>query len=194
MRKQRKERGDSQMIIRKAEHKRDYTCVSNEILQRKDMSMRAKGLLVYLLSLPENWEIHKTELQKHFTDGRDAVFRAFEELEKKGYIQVKKYRDQEGKFRVDYTVYEEPIKPQHPERNYRYGTTDTVFQEVINKYKQSKHKEEKKDFLKKEEKQKQEESTEEEIKKLEEKIATAPKWLKKYLISIKEKKESQNLQ
>lgn len=188
------ERGDSQMIIRKAEHKRDYTCVSNEILQRKDMSMRAKGLLVYLLSLPADWELHKTELPKHFTDGRDAVFRAFEELEKLGYIQGKKFREK-GRIQYQYTVYEEPIKPQHyPERNYRYGKTDTVFQEVINNYKQNIHKEEKKDFLKKEEKQKQEESTEEEIKKLEEKIATAPKWLKKYLISIKEKKEVQKQQ
>ena len=191
------------MIVRKAEHKSNYTCISNEILQRKDLSMRAKGLLVYLLSLPETWEIHKTELQKHFTDGRDAVFRAFEELEKKGYIQVKRYRDQEGKFRVQYTVYEEPIKPQHyPERNYRYGSTDTVFQKVISTHKQSIYKREEEFFSKKEDqKQEQKESTqeaseciEEEIKKLEAQIATAPKWLKKHLIELKRKKESQILQ
>ena len=187
------------MIIKKEEHKNNYTCITNDILQRKDMSMQAKGLLVYLLSLPEDWEIHKSEVWKHFSNGRDAVYRAFEELERKGYIQVKKFRDEKGRIQYQYTVYEEPITPQHyPERNYRNGKPETVFQEVINNYKQSKHKEEKKDFLKKEEKQKHEESTqeacisiEEEIKKLEEKIATAPKWLKGYLISIKEKKESQ---
>jgi DNA-binding transcriptional MocR family regulator len=184
------------MIIRKAEHKRDYTCISNEILQRKDMSMRAKGLLVYLLSLPEDWEIHKTELWKHFTDGRDAVFRAFEELEKNGYIQGKRYRDQEGKFRVQYTVYEEP---QTPELKTRYGPTDTVFQKVISTYKQSIYKEEKKDFFKKEnQKQEKKESTQKEekntsmsIEEIEAQIATAPKWLKKYLIELKQSKESQ---
>ena len=187
------------MIIKKKEHKNNYTCVSNEILQRKDLSMQAKGLLVYLLSLPEDWELHKSEVWKHFSNGRDAVYRAFEELERKGYIQGKKFRDEKGRIQYQYTVYEEPITPQYyPELKNRHGKTDTVFQEVINTYKQSIHKEEKKDFLKKEEKQKQKESTqeacisiEEEIKKLEEKIATAPKWLKKYLISIKEKKEVQ---
>lgn len=163
--------------------------------------MRAKGLLVYLLSLPETWEIHKTEVWKHFTDGRDAVFRAFEELEKKGYIQVKKYRDQEGKFRVEYTVYEEPQKTQHsPELKTRYGSTDTVFQKVISTYKQSKHKREVEFFSKKEEPkpkestQKEEISIEEEIKKIETQIASAPAWLQRHLIELKKKKESQNLQ
>lgn len=158
--------------------------------------MRAKGLLVYLLSLPETWEIHKTELQKHFTDGRDAVFRAFEELEKKGYIQVKKYRDQEGKFRVEYTVYEEPIKPQHyPDRNYRCGSTATVFQKVLSTNKQSKHKREVEFFSKKEEPkpkestQKEEISIEEEIKKIETQIASAPAWLQRHLIELKKRKE-----
>lgn len=183
------------MIVRKAEHKRDYTCVSNEILQRKDMSMQAKGLLVYLLSLPEDWELHKSEVWKHFSNGRDAVYRAFEELERKGYIQGKKYRDEKGRIQYQYTVYEEPNYPELKNRN---GKTDTVFQEVISNYKQSKYKEVKKDFFKKENQKQEKEntqgpsiSTEEEIKKIEAQIATAPKWLKKYLISIKEKKESQ---
>lgn len=196
MRKQRKERGDRMMIIKKKEHKHNYTCVSNEILQRKDMSMQAKGLLVYLLSLPADWEVHKSEIWKHFSNGRDAVYRAFDELERKGFIQVKKYRDEKGKFRVQYTVYEEPNIPE-PDLKNRHGKTDTVFQEVINKYKQSIHT---KDFFKKEN-QKQKESTQKEekntsmsIEEIEAQIATAPKWLKKYLIELKQSKESQNLQ
>lgn len=193
------------MIVRKAEHKSEYTCISNEILQRKDLSMRAKGLLAYLLSLPENWELHKTEVQKHFTDGRDAVFHAFQELERKGYIQGKKYRDEKGLFRYQYTVYEEPQTiPHNPERINRYGPTVSVNTHIKSTKKQSIYKEEKKDFFKKENQkqepkestQKEEENTsisiEEEIKKLEEEIATAPTWLKKHLIELKRKKESQN--
>lgn len=184
------------MIVRKAEHKNNYTCVSNEILQRKDMSMRAKGLLVYLLSLPEDWELHKTEVQKHFTDGRDAVFRAFEELEQLGYIQGKKFRDEKGRIQYQYTVYEEPIKPLHnPERVYRYGPTVSVNTHIKSTKKQSIYKEEKKDFFKKENQkestQEASECIEEEIKKLEAQIATAPTWLKKHLIELKRKKESQ---
>jgi hypothetical protein len=163
--------------------------------------MRAKGLLMYLLSLPENWELHKTEVWKHFTDGRDAVFRAFDELERKGFIQGKKYRDEKGKFRVQYTVYEEPQKTQNsPQLKNRYGSTDTGKQEVKSTHKQSIYKREEEFFSKKEDqKQEQKESTqeaseciEEEIKKLEAQIATAPMWLKKHLIAIKKQKESQN--
>lgn len=190
------------MIIKKKEHKNNYTCVSNEILQRKDLSMQAKGLLVYLLSLPEDWEIHKSEVWKHFSNGRDAVYRAFEELERKGYIQGKKYRDKKGRIQYQYTVYEEPITPEYyPERNYRNGKPETVFQEVISNYKQSKYKEVKKDFFKKENQKQEKESTqkaciniEEELKNLERQIVSAPPWLKKYLISIKEKKEVQKQQ
>lgn len=187
MRKQRKERGDRMMIIKKKEHKHNYTCVSNEILRRKDLSMQAKGLLVYLLSLPADWEIHKSEVWKHFANGRDAVYRAFEELERKGYIQGKTYRDKLGRFQHQYTVYEEPNI--EPDLKYRNGKTDTVFQEVINKYKQNIHK---KDFFKKEEKENTQEpsiSTEEELKILESQIASAPSWLKKHLIELKKRKE-----
>lgn len=183
------------MIIKKKEHKNNYTCVSNEILQRKDLSMQAKGLLVYLLSLPEDWEIHKSEVWKHFSNGRDAVYRAFEELERKGYIQGKKYRDEKGRFQHQYIVYEEPTTQYYPELKNRHGKTETVFQEVISTYKQSKYK---KDFFKKENQKQEKESTqkacisiEEELKNLERQIASAPPWLKKYLISIKEKKEVQ---
>lgn len=201
MRKQRKERGDRKMIIKK-EHKHNYTCVSNEILQRNDLSMQAKGLLVYLLSLPEDWEVHKSEIWKHFRNGRDAVYRAFEELERKGYITGKKYRDKKGRFRVEYTVYEEPnITETEPDLRNRNGKTAAVFQEVINKYKQSIYiKEEKKDFFKKEEPkpkestQKEEKSIEEEIKKIETQIASAPAWLQRHLIELKRKKESQKQQ
>lgn len=181
------------MIIKKKEHKHNYTCVSNEILQRNDLSMQAKGLLVYLLSLPQDWEVHKSEIWKHFSNGRDAVYRAFEELERKGYITGKKYRDKKGRFRVEYTVYEEPnITETEPDLKNRNGKTAAVFQEVINKYKQNIHK---KDFFKKEN-QKQEESTQKEekntsmsIEEIEAQIATAPKWLKKYLIELKQSKE-----
>lgn len=63
-----------------------FTIIPNAMIQRKDMSARAKGLLCYLLSLPKDWVLYRSEVQEHFTEGRDAVYTAFDELIEKGYV------------------------------------------------------------------------------------------------------------
>jgi len=87
----------------------------NEIVQRPDLSMEAKGLMCYLLSLPETWDLHISKLYKSarndkyvFTNGRKPVERAMEELIKKGY--VKKFQGVNKRKDTKYTVYETPIQ------------------------------------------------------------------------------------
>lgn len=75
-------------LIRRKKRETEFTILPNDMLQRRDMSMKSKGLLAYLLSLPPNWEIKKTELQNHFKDGREAVTSAFDELVEMQYISV----------------------------------------------------------------------------------------------------------
>jgi len=157
--------------------------------------MQAKGLLAYLLSLPADWEVHKTEIYKHFRNGRDSVFRAWKELEQLGYITEKKYRDKKGRFQTQYTIYEEPHKPQHyPERNYRYGLSDAEFQEVQNTNIQSLYiaeKPKRKIRNGQERQEKSIEELEEELEELKRVLTTSPKWLKEYINKEIEKKEKQ---
>ena len=71
----------------------NYTIVNNEILRRKDLSWKAKGMLVYILSLPDDWVIYLDEVVKHATDGKDSFRSGWKELEEAGYVQRKPIRE-----------------------------------------------------------------------------------------------------
>jgi hypothetical protein len=64
-----------------------YTVIGNEAAQDSSLSWKARGLLVYLLSLPRDWNIRISELANHATDGYDSTKRAMDELLKSGYIK-----------------------------------------------------------------------------------------------------------
>lgn len=83
----------------------NFMMMQRHPLQRSDMTMRAKGLLAYLMSLPHDWMIHRTELVSHFKDGKDAVFAALNELIALGYVVRQQGRGTKGKFaEVNYTA------------------------------------------------------------------------------------------
>jgi hypothetical protein len=64
-----------------------YTVIGNAAAQDSQISWKAKGLLIYLLSLPKDWNIRISELAAHATDGYDSTKRAMDELLAAGYIQ-----------------------------------------------------------------------------------------------------------
>lgn len=74
------------------------------------LSWKAKGLLVYLLSKPDDWHVYEADLVKRSTDGRDAVRAGLRELEKYGYMIREQLRGENGSFsRNEYIVYERPV-------------------------------------------------------------------------------------
>jgi hypothetical protein len=83
--------------IRKSKSTERFTVIPNGILEDKALSLKAIGLLCYLLRLPSNWIINKTSLHRHLKDGRDAVLAAFKELQDAGYIETEEIREK-GKF------------------------------------------------------------------------------------------------
>jgi len=83
--------------------------ISRKTLQDSRLSFKAKGLLSYLLSLPDNWEIHLKEIAKHSTDKLTAIKTATKELVAAGYITMSQGKDAKGRFvSYEYTVYEHP--------------------------------------------------------------------------------------
>lgn len=86
----------------------DYTTINNKFLKRKDLSWKAKGILSYLLSLPDDWELHFNELKKNATDGKTSTRSGLDELKDSGYIIYTKTRDDKGKFVHNYDIYEIP--------------------------------------------------------------------------------------
>ena len=78
------------MIVR-SKVKQNYTIIRNDILTNKNISLKAKGLLCLLLSLPNDWVIYKTQLSDFSSDGRDATTNAFNELVELGFaIKIEK--------------------------------------------------------------------------------------------------------
>lgn len=91
--------------------KSNFTAVPNKALHNKNISWKAKGLLCYLLSLPEDWSIFKKDLKNRSTDGYDGMLSGFIELEKYGYIETVICKE-DGLFGggVDYIIHDSPIR------------------------------------------------------------------------------------
>jgi len=121
--------------IVKSKSSGNYTIIPNAMVNDVEMSLKAKGLLVYLLSLPTDWVIYKSEIQNHHTDGRDSVASAFKELEIRGYILSIEIRNSKGHFKgFNYIVYENP-KTENPklENQPLLNTNNTNTNNINNK-------------------------------------------------------------
>ena len=91
-------------------HKTDnYTVMSNHHFKEREMSLKAKGLLSLMLSLPDTWNYSISGLVTLSKDGKDSVMSALSELEKFGYLKRTQVTNSKGQFAgVEYNIYEIP--------------------------------------------------------------------------------------
>ena len=100
---------DDEMAVFRVEKNRGYTVMSNHHLRNKDLSLKAKGLLSQMLSLPEDWDFTLKGLSLINREQIDAIRAAVRELEQAGYIVRSRERDSQGRLRgADYIIYEQP--------------------------------------------------------------------------------------
>ena len=103
------------MAVFRVERNTGYTVMSNHHLRNKELSLKAKGLLSQMLSLPEDWDYTLAGLSHINREKIDAIREAVKELEKAGYIVRSRERDEKGRLRgADYVIYEQP-QPREPE-------------------------------------------------------------------------------
>lgn len=101
------------MAVFRIEKNRDYTVMSNHHLRNRSLSLKAKGLLSMMLSLPEEWNYTTRGLASICKEGTDSIGTALKELERAGYIVRNRLRDSKGKIMdVEYVIYETPHEPQ----------------------------------------------------------------------------------
>ena len=92
----------------------NYTVMSNHHFKEKKMSLKAKGLLSLMLSLPDDWDYSISGLATLSKDGKDSIMSALAELEKFGYLTRKRLTDEKGRFAgVEYNIFEIP-QPKEP--------------------------------------------------------------------------------
>ena len=103
------------MAVFRIERTRDYTVMSNHHLRDKALSLKSKGLLSMMLSLPEDWNYTTRGFAKICKEGVDAIGGALRELEAAGYIVRHQMRDRQGRISdTEYVIYEQP-QPKAPD-------------------------------------------------------------------------------
>ena len=104
------------MAVFRIDKTRDYTVMSNHHLRNTELSLKAKGLLSLMLSLPDNWDYTTKGLARICKDGVDSICAAVRELEEHGYVIRERVRGANGQLgSIEYTILEQPAEPS-PER------------------------------------------------------------------------------
>ena len=100
------------MAVFRIEKTRDYTVMSNYHLRDRSLSLKAKGLLSLMLSLPENWDYTMKGLARICKDGIDSISGGIRELEAHGYLVRARVRNENGQLgSIEYTILEQPKEP-----------------------------------------------------------------------------------
>ena len=138
----------------KKKFKHGFTTISNDALRDTDLSLKAKGLLAYMLALPDDWRFSAERIAKEHTDGIDSVKSTLHELERCGYLTRTLLRTQQGVFSGylyeirDYKSEEPSVenpstgKPSTDEPSVEKPSTDNpptiIKKDTLNKEKQNK--------------------------------------------------------
>ena len=107
------------MAVFRVKKTRDYTVMANHHLRNTELSLKAKGLLSLMLSLPEEWDYTTKGLAHICKDGVDSICAGVRELEEHGYVVRKRIRNSNGQLgAIEYTILEQPQEPKRekPER------------------------------------------------------------------------------
>ena len=100
------------MAVFRVEKTKDFTVMSNHHLRNVSLSLKAKGLLSLMLSLPDNWDYTTKGLAHICKDGVDSISSAIKELEKQGYLTRQRLRDAHGRLGdIEYVIHEKPVPP-----------------------------------------------------------------------------------
>jgi len=96
------------MIVRGPRKQSNFTVLPNEALRDVRLSYKARGLLAFILSMPDDWSTSSQALARQGKDGRDSVRTGLRELRDLGYVKLQKRQHQSGIWRTDVIVYDCP--------------------------------------------------------------------------------------
>ena len=124
----------------------NYTVISNYHLRDKRLSYKAKGLLSFMLSLPDDWDYSINGLVSISKESIRAIRNILKELQENNYLVINKIKNEKGQFEYEYLIYEKPdvhfvdMDNPHMENDIQINTnkqntnnkdkTDKTFQEI----------------------------------------------------------------
>ncbi len=98
------------MKIKSIKKEEGYTVISNYHFKDRRLSLKAKGLLSLMLSLPDSWDFSLMGLTSICVESRDAIRKIINELKINKYLKVVENRDENGRFYYEYIIYEKPYE------------------------------------------------------------------------------------
>ena len=96
------------MSVFRVEKNKEYTVMAKYHLKEKEMSLKAKGLLSLMLSLPDDWDYTIEGLISICKESETAIKSILSELKEFGYLEIKKIQNEKGQFEYQYNIYEKP--------------------------------------------------------------------------------------
>jgi hypothetical protein len=128
-------------IIRSPRRQKDFTILDNVIIRDPSLSFKARGLLAYLLSMPDNWRTTADAIARNCLEGRDAIRSGLAELEAAGYLQRHRKQDRiTGRWSTVTIVYDRPQKARQrlgitapPETDYPTSENPSLIEELTTK-------------------------------------------------------------
>ena len=122
------------MAVFRIDKTKNYTVMANYHLRDTSLSLKAKGLLSLMLSLPEGWDYTTKGLACICKDGVDSICSTVKELENAGYVQRRRLRNELGHLtEVEYTILEKPVRPDSTENTPKSGTAPKRDNPVLEK-------------------------------------------------------------
>lgn len=99
------------MIIRAARPEAHFVMIRNAVARDENLSFRARGVLVAILSRPDDWSISAENLAREGQESVKMIYRVLKELENAGYVRRRRVRNAQGQLRTETLVYDEPQEP-----------------------------------------------------------------------------------
>ena len=105
------------MIRRAPRPDGNFTVLHNHVLRDQRLSYKARGLLVYILSMPDNYRFTVELLTRTSPDGRQSVITGMRELRDAGYLTVRRLQGSDGRWRTEQTIHDDPQPVDDPVDN-----------------------------------------------------------------------------
>lgn len=121
------------MAVARTHHTKDYTCMSNYHFKDKSISLKAKGLLSLMLSLPDEWDYSVVGLASLSSDGETSVRTAVKELEDHNYLKRTPIRENGRIIDWEYDIYEKPLELLDVENQQVETLTQEIKDNKVNK-------------------------------------------------------------